>query len=522
MSKHYKSGRDLQEKILEGVNILADNVASTFGPCGRNVILHKKGRSPFITKDGVTVAEFVNLEDHFENAGAQIIKQAARQTNMVAGDGTTTATILARNIFKETQKYLAAGVNPTELKRGMDEATKAIMDNLKNIATPLNSQEDVRHIATVSANGDASIGNLIATAIDQAGKDGAIRVEEAKSMTTSLNVVEGFRFDSGYFAKAFVNDERREVCKYDNPLLFITDHKIELVEDILPVLEIAARDTRPLIIVAEEVEGQALAALIMNVTRGTLKVSAVKAPNYGEQRRNILKDLCISVGADFISRESGIKPPEVKLKHLGNCKSIEILKDFTTIVGGSGVPEKIEKRIDDLKAQIDETEALDDCERIQERITRLASGVAVISVGAPTEVEMIEKKHRVEDALEAVRSAQEEGVVPGGGVALIRACKELDIKTDNEDQRIGVKIILESATAPLRELAKNANISADLLLEKINEADNNDGYNFVTGAMVDMYEQGIIDPAKVTRTALRNAVSVSSVLLTTNYAIVES
>jgi chaperonin GroEL len=522
MSKHYESGRDLQEKILEGVNILADNVASTFGPCGRNVILHKKEKNPFITKDGVTVAEFVNLEDYFKNAGAQIIKQAARQTNMMAGDGTTTATILARNILRESQKYLAAGVNPTELKRGMDEAAKCIVSNLKKIATPLSSQEDVRHIATVSANGDKSIGNLIAMAIDQAGKDGAIKVEEAKSMTTSLNVVEGFRFDSGYFAKAFVNDERREACKYDNPLILVTDHKVELVEDILPVLEIVARDSRPLVIVAEEVEGQALAALIMNVTRGTLKVSAVKAPSYGEERRSILKDLCISVGAEFISRESGIKLPETKLKHLGSCKSIEVLKTFTTIVGGIGKPEEIEERIENLKAQIDETDALDRCEKIQDRITRLASGVAVINVGAPTEVEMIEKKHRIEDALEAVRSAQEEGVVPGGGVALIRASKELDIVTDNDDQRIGVDIILRSACAPLMELAKNANLSADLLLEKINNADQSEGYNFAKDEMVDMFKEGIIDPVKVTRVALQNAVSVSSVLLTTNYAIVES
>ena len=295
----------------------------------------------------------------------------------------------------------------------------------------------------------------------------------------------------------------------------------DLVEDILPTLEIAARDARPLVIVAEEVEGQALAALIMNVTRGTLKVSAVKAPRYGEERRNILKDLCVSVGAEFVSRESGIKLPEIKLKHLGTCKNIEVLKDFTTIVGGAGSHENIEKRIDDLKVQIDMTEGLDDCERIQERITRLASGVAVISVGAPTEVEMIEKKHRIEDALEAVRSAQEEGVVPGGGVALIRAREDLDIKTENDDQEIGVKVILESTRAPLKQLAKNANVSSDLLLDKISKAENDQGYNFAKDEMVNMFEEGIIDPVKVTRTALINAVSVSSVLLTTKYAIVE-
>jgi len=526
MSKQYSSDQTLHDKIMHGVNTLADNVAATLGPRGRNVILHQKDKQPIVTKDGVTVARFVDLEDPVENVGAQIIKEAASQTNTVAGDGTTTATVLSRAILQKAQKYLAAGSAPVELKRGMDKTVEAIVAELKSLATPVASTADIRHVATISANNDEAIGNLIATAVDQAGKDGAITVEEAKSLETSLDVIEGFRFDSGYLATAFVTDERKGAVKYDNCFMLVTDYKIDAVEDIMPTLEIIARDGRPLVIIAEEVEGQALAALIMNQTRGTLRVAAVKAPRYGEERRGILKDLCVSVGATFISRESGRKLSEVKLEDLGSCRNIESIKNFTTIVGGNANLEEIEQAIEDLKTELSQTENIRECERIQERITRLASGVAIIKVGAATEVEMIEKKHRIEDALEAVKSAQEEGMLPGGGVALIRAAKivearmhSLDLSTP--DQLLGARIILDAVEAPVRQMSENAGESPDLVVMKVKSEDGNVGYNFATGEMVDMLEHGVIDPAKVTRTALQNSTSVSSTLITTNNAIIE-
>tara|TARA_R110000851_G_scaffold34866_4_gene92304 strand:- start:21 stop:1589 length:1569 start_codon:yes stop_codon:yes gene_type:complete len=522
MSKHYESGRGLQEKILEGVDILADNVASTLGPRGRNVVLYKVGApSPIITKDGVTVAKFVDLDDPVQNVGAQLVKQAASQTNTNAGDGTTTATVLAREILVQAQRHLVAGSSPVELKRGMDKAVTVVVDYIKDMSVPVSSEEDVRHIATISANGDTSVGDLVTMAVDQAGKDGAITIEEARSSETSLNVVEGFRFDAGYFARAFVTDERREIVKYDSPLMLVTDYKIDAVEEIYPVLELVARDTRPLILVSEEVEGQALAALIMNSQRGTLKVAAVKAPRYGEERREILKDLAIATGATFITRDSGLSLKDVKLAHLGSCKTIEVEKNFTTIVDGKGSAEIVEERIDSIKEQILETSDLYRCEKLQERISRLASGIAIIHVGAPTEVEMIEKKHRIEDALEAVKSAQAEGMIPGGGRALLTASK-LDVPTDNEEQAIGARIVLESLCAPIKQMANNAGESADIVLNKVMESEDNIGYNFATGKLEDMFAAGIIDPAKVTRVALQNAVSVSSTLITTNFSIIET
>ena len=526
MSKQYSSDQALHDKIMHGVNTLADNVAATLGPRGRNVILHQKGKQPIVTKDGVTVAKFVDLDDPVENVGAQIIKEAASQTNAVAGDGTTTATVLSRAILQKAQKYLAAGSAPVELKRGMDKTVQAIVAELKSLATPVASSADIKHVATISANNDEAIGNLIATAVDQAGKDGAITVEEAKSLETSLDVIEGFRFDSGYLANAFITDERRGAVKYDNCFMLVTDYKIDAVEDIMPTLEIIARDGRPLVIVAEEVEGQALAALIMNQTRGTLRVAAIKAPRYGEERRGILKDLCISVGATFISRESGRKLSEISLEDLGTCRSIESIKNFTTIVGGNADLEEIEQAIEDLKTELSQTDNLKECERIQERITRLASGVAIIKVGAATEVEMIEKKHRIEDALEAVKSAQEEGMLPGGGVALIRTAKIVEdrldtLKLTTPDQMLGARIILDAIEGPIRQMAVNAGESPDLIVAKVRAEEGNTGYNFATGDMVDMLEHGVIDPAKVTRTALQNSTSVSSTLITTNNAVIE-
>ena len=521
MTKKYQDGMGLQTQVLSGINKLANNVASTLGPRGRNVILHKKDASPIITKDGVTVANFVDLEDPFENAGAQIIKQVASQTNNLAGDGTTTSTVLARSILEQAQKYLIAGSSPTELKKGMDRAVAEIVEFIQDLSEPVTSQNDIKNIAKISSNGDDSIAELINSAIDQAGRDGAISIEAARSMETTLEVVEGFRFDSGYFAKAFVNDERRGVCNLEDPFFLVTDQKIELVDDIYPVLELVARDNRPLVIVAEEVEGQALAALIMNATRGTLKVAAVKAPRYGEERRNILKDLCVATGATYISRTSGLKLKEVQLENLGSCKKIEIGRNLTTIMSGKGSYKKVEEQIEVIKNQIKEEDNLTMCERLQERITRLASGIAIIRVGAPTEIEMIEKKHRIEDALEAVRAAQEEGIVPGGGTALVRASENLDVDVDNDDQSLGVEIIREAIKEPLRQMAINAGESPDIILNLVEQSNENLGYDFSNGELINMVDAGIVDPARVTRVALQNASSAASTLMTTNYAIVE-
>jgi len=521
MSRRYESSTNLQQKILKGVNLLADNVASTLGPRGRSVILHHPEQNPVITKDGVTVAKFVELEDPFENVGAQIIKQAAARTNEEAGDGTTTSVVLARAILKETQKYLMAGAAPTELKRGMDKAVAAIVKNLKEMATPIMSVDDIAHIARISSNNDEIIGNLIAKAVDLAGKDGAITVEEARSLETSLDIAEGFRFDSGYLATAFITDEKRGLVKYDDALFLVTDEKIDSVEDMMPTLEIAAREGRPFVIVAENIEGQALAALIMNAMRGTLRVVAVKAPRYGEERRNILKDLSLSVGATFITRQNNLRLRDVKLTHFGKAKTFECSKVFTTIVGGNGDLAGVEKQIDLLKAELTQTESLHECERIQERITRLASGIAIIRVGAATEIEMIEKKHRVQDALEAVKSAQLEGIVPGGGVALLRASKNIKVKTTNEDQKLGVQIILEAVKAPLIQMSLNAGESPDIIVSRVKNKKGTIGFDFVENRLIDLAEKGIIDPVKVTRCALQNAASVSSTLITTNYAIIE-
>jgi len=519
--KIFSNGSALSGKILKAVDTITDNVASTLGPRGRNVILYKKGSSPVITKDGVTVANFINLEDPIENAVVQIIKQAAAKTNSDAGDGTTTSTILARAILKHAQKYIIAGASPIELKRGIDKAVEAIVEKLKDHARPIMSQEDIAHIATISANGDKVIGELIATAVDLAGKDGAITIEEARSTETSLDIVEGFRFDSGYLASAFITDERRGAVKYDNPLILVTDEKIEAVDQIMPVLEVVARESRPFIIVADNVEGQALAALIMNSMRGTLKVAAIKAPRYGEERRNILKDLALSVNATFVTRETGVKLKDVKLENLGTAKTIDVIKNFTTIVGGKGDVGLVDKRIESLKVELKNTEELYECEKFQERITRLASGIAIINVGAATEVEMIEKKHRIEDALEAVKAAQQEGIVPGGGTTFVRLSDEINVKTENQEQKYGVEIVKNSVQEPIKQMALDAGESPDLILSKIMKSKKKYGWDFSKGKLIDMMEAGIVDPVKVSRCALQNAASVASTLITTNHAIVE-
>jgi chaperonin GroEL len=522
MSKQYCDGRSLSEALLKGANVLADNVSSTLGPRGRNVILQEKGKTPIITKDGVTVANFIELSDPFENLGAQVIKQASQQTAALAGDGTTTSVVLSRAILREAQRYLTSGVSPIELKRGIDKAVQAIVGRIEEIAKPISSEEDIEHVASISANNDRTIGKLIATAVDKVGKDGSITIEEARSVDTSLDIVEGFRFDSGYLAGAFINDERRGVVKYEDPYILVTDRKFDSVQDMLPVLELIAREGKPFVIVADEIEGQALAALIMNAMRGTMKVAAVKAPRYGEERRNIMKDLAISVGANFIATENGTKMSDVKLKDFGRAKKIEIAKGLTTIVGGYGSMDDVDRQIDVIKAELQQTESIYECERLQERITRLASGIAIIRVGAATEVEMIEKKHRIEDALEAVRSAQQEGIVPGGGVALIRATEGLEVATENEEQALGVKIVLKAAEEPIRQMAMNAGESPDLIVNIVKSEVFDAGYDFLNRNVIMMVKSGIIDPAKVTRCAIQNAASAAGTLITTNYSIVQS
>ena len=458
MSKQYSNGSSLNEKILKGMNILADNVGTTLGPKGRNVILYdRKQNIPIITKDGVTISRFIELDDPFENVGVQILKQAAEQSANKAGDGTTTTTVLTRGIINKAQKYLTAGVSPIELKRGMDKACEVICEKLKETARPIQTEEDIFHIATISANNDRAIGTLISKAIDAAGKDGTVLVEEARS------------------------------------------------------------------VIAGDLEGQALAALIANAVRGTMKIAAIKAPRYGEERRNILKDLCASVGATFITRENNLTLKDIKLTHFGQSKRITVSKAGTTIVGGKGDEEQIEKRIDSVKALIAEEDNLKICERLQERITRLASGVAVIKVGAATEVEMFEKKHRIDDALEAVRSAQEEGIVPGGGVSLLKSVLGIEIQTENEEQALGAKIVIEAVEEPIRQMALNAGMSPDIVVKQVRETTTfNHGMNFLTGDIVNLLENGIIDPVKVTRCALQNAVSVASTIITTSHAIVNS
>ena len=523
MSRQYSDNQTLQQKIIKGANVLADNVASTLGPRGRNVLLQEKGKTPFITKDGVTVAQFVALEDPFENAGAQIIRQAAIETNNEAGDGTTTSTVLARAILRESQRFITSGVSPTELQRGIDTATKQVVDNLKNIATPITSIADIEQIATISANNDSTIGKLIATALDKVGQDGSITIEESRSIETSLDITEGFRFNSGFCAGAFITDDRRSTMYHENPLILVTDYKISAVEEVLPVLEMCARESRPLIIVAEDVEGQALAALIMNAMRGTLKIAAIKAPYYGEERRNTLEDLALSIGATFITRESGVKLSETRMAQLGSSKSIESNKYNTTIVGGHCDHEAIETKIESLKSEIKQTDSLSVGESIQGRVVRLSSGVAVIHVGGSTEVEMTERKHRIEDALEAVRSAQEGGIVPGGGIALLRASRSLIVTTNSTERALGATIIKAACEEPIRQMALNSGESPDLVVQAVlSHNETNRGWNFLTNESTDMIEAGVIDPAKVTITALQNAASCAGTLITTNYGIIQT
>ena len=522
MSKdHILFGDDIRQRLLNGANKLADAVASTLGPRGQNVILYKRGADPVITKDGVSVARVVELDDDYEQAAVEVLRQAALETERTSGDGTTTSTVLARAILTSANKHIAAGASSIDVKRGIDLAVEAICDNITDMSQPVSSEEEIRHVATVSANGDETIGTLIASAVDAAGKDGAITIEESRSLETSMDVTEGFQFDGGYVSPQFVTDERRGVIDYRDCLILVTDESLDNVDEMLPILEVVARDGRPFVIVAEQIEGQLLAALIINRMRNNMKIAAIKAPRYGEERRNILQDLALVTGATFVSKDSGLKLSKVKLEHLGSAKRVEATKYHTTIADGDTDYDELEKRIDILKTHLRDTESLQEAERIQDRITRLSSGVAVIRIGGATEIEVTEKKHRVEDALEAVRSAQEEGVVAGGGTALLKATANLNLDPKSEDQLRGAQALVESCLSPIAQILKNADISSDIVVTSLSHDDHekNVGFNVRSEKFEDLLEAGVIDPAKTVKCALRNAASAAGTLLTTNCAV---
>jgi len=523
LRKLYLTNQQLFQKLSNGSKILKDNVANTLGPKGQNVILISKNGNPIITKDGVTVAKFVSLDDPFENAAVQILKQAAEKTNTMAGDGTTTSIVLSHTMLTEAQKYLAAGYNSTIIQRSMQKALDLLVEQLSLQVKKVESLKEIEYIAAISANNDPEIGKLIAEAVDKIGKNGAITIEDSRSLNTVLSIIEGFQFDSGLIASAFITNESRSLMQYDNPLILVTDHKIEFLDEILQsILEPAARDGRPLVIIAEDVVGQALAALVANVYRGSMRVSAIKAPCYGEERLQVLSDLALSVNANFISRNSGKTLRDFEFSDFGNAKTIEASKVSTIIVGGKCDWETIDNKIEALKAAMSKTDDLNECERISKRIARLSSSVAVISIGGSTEIEVIEKKHRVEDALLAVKAAQDEGILPGGGLALLKAQTQLECnEQDYESLKLGIKIIKSACEAPFRQMAINSDLSADVLLEQIKNSDYTLGCDFKDGELKDMFSSGIIDPFKVTRVALVNAVSSVSTLITANYAISE-
>lgn len=511
-----------RQSILRGVTILTDAVKATLGPRGRNVVIDRKFGAPNITKDGVTVAKEIELKDPYENMGAQLVREVASKTSDVAGDGTTTATVLAYSIYKEGMKYVTAGANAIDLKRGIDKAVEVIVDELKKMSKPVAEKKEIAQVGTISANNDLSIGEIIADAMDKVGKDGVITVEEAKSMATTLDIVEGMQFDRGYISPYFITDAERMECRLDDAFILIHDKKISSMKDLLPILEQIAKMGKPLIIIAEEVEGEALATLVVNKLRGTLQVCAVKAPGFGDRRKAMLEDIAILTGGTVISEDIGLKLENVKINDLGRAKKITVDKENTTIVEGAGDHAKIQGRVKQIKAQIEETTSDYDREKLQERLAKLVGGVAVINVGAATEAEMKEKKARVEDALHATRAAVEEGIVPGGGVALIRCIKALDkIKLDH-DQQIGVSIVKRALEEPIRQIVANAGMEGSIVVERVKESkDASFGYDAYREEYTDMLKAGIIDPTKVTRTALQNAASVAGLMLTTEVMITE-
>jgi chaperonin GroEL len=520
-AKTVRFAQEAREKILRGINVLADAVTVTLGPKGRNVVLEKSYGAPTVTKDGVTVAKEIELEDRFENMGAQMVKEVASKTSDVAGDGTTTATVLARSIFTEGIKMVAAGHDPMSLKRGIDRAVAAVVGELKNLSKPTKDRREIAQVGTISANNDSTIGDIIAEAMEKVGKEGVITVEEAKGLETTLEVVEGMQFDRGYLSPYFVTDPERMEAKLEDAYVLIHEKKISSMKDLLPVLESIAKTGKPFLLIAEEVEGEALATLVVNKIRGTLSCVAVKAPGFGDRRKAMLEDIAILTGGKVIAEELGIKLENVTLQDLGRAKRIVVDKDNTTIIDGAGKKAEIEGRIKQIRAQIDETTSDYDREKLQERLAKLVGGVAVIRVGAATEIEMKEKKARVEDALHATRAAVEEGVVPGGGVALIRALSALDNLRAGEDEKVGIAIIRKALEDPARWIATNAGWEGSVVVDKIKNNKGPFGFNAASEQFEDLMKAGIIDPTKVVRSALQNAASVASLLLTTECMVAE-
>jgi chaperonin GroEL len=520
MAKQIVYGEDSRQAMLRGVNALADAVKVTLGPKGRNVVLDKKFGSPTITKDGVTVAKEIELKDTLENMGAQMVREVASKTSDIAGDGTTTATVLAQSIYREGAKNVAAGANPMELKRGIEKAVEAVVEELKKQSKPVSGQA-IAQVGTISANSDETIGRIIAEAMDKVGKDGVITVEEAKSMETSLEVVEGMQFDRGYLSPYFVTDPERMEVVLENPFILIHEKKISSMKDLLPLLEQVARASRPLLIVAEDVDGEALATLVVNKLRGTLQAAAVKAPGFGDRRKAMLEDIATLTGGKALTEDLGIKLENVKIDDLGKAKKVVIDKDNTTLVEGGGSQAAIEGRVKVIRHQVEETTSDYDREKLQERLAKLVGGVAVIKVGAATETEMKEKKARVEDAMHATKAAVEEGIVPGGGVALIRATKVLDGLKLEGDQKVGVEIIRKAVESPLRWIATNAGQEGSIVVQRVKELKGEEGYNAATDKYENLVNAGVIDPVKVVRTALQNASSIASLLLTTEAMVSE-
>jgi chaperonin GroEL len=521
-AKQLMFDENARQTLLKGVSKLARAVSATLGPKGRNVVLDKKFGSPTVTKDGVTVAKEIELECPYENMGAQMVREVASKTSDAAGDGTTTATVLAEAIFREGLKYVTSGANPIGIQRGINKAVAAAVEHLDKIAKKVKDKEEIKQVATVSANWDTTIGEIIADAMDKVGKDGTITVEEAKSIETTLDVVEGMQFDKGYLSPYFVTNAETMECRLEDAYVLNYEKKISSLKDLLPILEKVAKVGKPLLIIAEDVEGEALATLVVNKLRGTLNICAVKAPGFGDRRKAMCEDIAILTGGKFISEDLGIKLDTLGLDDLGRGKSIVVDKENTTIVEGNGKSSEIQGRVNQIRRQIEETTSDYDREKLQERLAKLAGGVAVINVGAATETEMKEKKARVEDALHATRAAVEEGIVPGGGVALLRCLPAMDtVKPENDDERIGVEIIKRAVEYPTRALAENAGVEGSVIVQEVKKRKGNDGYNVATGDYVDLVKAGVVDPKKVTRTALQNSASIAGLLLTTECLITE-
>ena len=520
-AKQVKFSDDARKLMLEGVNILADAVKATLGPKGRNVLLEKSFGAPTITKDGVSVAKEIELKDKYQNMGAQLVREVASKANDQTGDGTTTATVLAQSIVNEGLKYVAAGMNPMDLKRGIDKAVTAIVDRLHTISIPCEDSKSIAQVGTISANSDGPVGKIIAEAMERVGKEGVITVEEGSGLENELDVVEGMQFDRGYLSPYFINKQDNMSAELENPLVLLFDKKISNIRDLLPVLESVAKASRPLLILAEDVEGEALATLVVNNMRGIVKVAAVKAPGFGDRRKAMLQDIATLTGGTVISEEVGLSLEGTSLEDLGSAKRVVITKDNTTVVDGAGNQADIAARIEQIRTEIENSTSDYDREKLQERVAKLAGGVAVVKVGAATEVEMKEKKARVEDALHATRAAVEEGVVPGGGVALIRALSSIDVKGDNEEQDAGIALALRALEGPIRQIATNSGDDASVIVDKVRAGEGNFGYNAATGEYGDMIEMGILDPAKVTRSALQAAASIAGLMITTAAMVAE-